>query len=182
LIKAGLARTFQTTNVFPGVSVRENVELAVRSRTGKNFHIFPPCGTLRGVRARTEEIVEFAGLAEMADRRADSLAHGDLRILEVAIAYALDPKVLCLDEPTAGMARAEIPRIIALIRRLREHASVLLIEHDMDVVLSISDVVTVLVSGAVLASGSPKDIQGNNAVQEAYLGKTSMFEMQTILD
>ena len=168
LVGAGLARTFQITQVFNDLTVLENVALAVRSRLGKNLRMWPHAQSEAGDRACV--ILDRLGLTAQANLRAEHLAHGDKRILEIAIAMALEPRVLLLDEPTAGMSPGETERIAELIRRIASEASVLLVEHDMEIVLGISDEITVMTQGRVVASGTPDAVSRDPLVRDAYLG------------
>ena len=170
LVAAGLARTFQITKVFVELTVLENVELAVRSRLGRNFDFFHTARAFPQARSEAEEILRVVGLLEKAQLRGEQLAHGDKRILEVAIGLALNPDVLLLDEPTAGMSRAETDRIAQLVRQIASRTSILLIEHDTEVVLSISDQITVMTQGRVIAQGGPDAISKDPKVRDAYLG------------
>jgi branched-chain amino acid transport system ATP-binding protein len=170
LVAAGLVRTFQITTIFLDLAVRENVELAARSRLGKNFEVWRPADRVRQARDEAEDILETVGLRPCADLRGDQLGHGDKRVLEVAIALALHPRVLLLDEPTAGMSGGETERIARLVRRLTDRTSVLLVEHDTEMVLSISDRITVMTQGRVIAEGSPDTISRDARVRDAYLG------------
>jgi branched-chain amino acid transport system ATP-binding protein len=170
LVAAGLARTFQVTKVFGDLPVIENVALAARSRSGSNLHAWHSARSAIGANAEAEEILDMLGLASRAASFAGHLAHGDKRVLEIAIALALRPLVLLLDEPTAGMSVGETDRVSALIRRIATLTSVLLVEHDMEMVLGISDEITVMTQGRVIASGTPAEISGDARVQDAYLG------------
>jgi branched-chain amino acid transport system ATP-binding protein len=170
LVGAGIARTFQVTKIFGELTVLENVALAIRSKGGKNFLMWRGAESYPAVGSEALQILETVGLAERAQAQGDHLAHGEKRVLEIAIALALRPAMLLLDEPTAGMSGGETERIAILIRDLTKHATVLLVEHDMDIVLGISDVVTVMTQGRVIASGTPAEISRNDRVQAAYLG------------
>jgi branched-chain amino acid transport system ATP-binding protein len=170
LVAAGLARTFQVTNVFGELPVAENVQLAARSRLGRNLDVLRRAGAMRDAIAAAETALEMVGLDDKARLRADQLGHGDRRVLEFALALVLQPRVLLLDEPTAGMSRAETERIAALIRRITAETSVLLVEHDTEMVLAISDEITVMTQGRVIAHGSAEAIAANPEVQAAYLG------------
>jgi len=172
LVAAGMARTFQVTKVFGELTVLENVELAVRSRGGKNFFMWRSATAYPNVNSEALEILEMLELGGRARAMADHLAHGEKRVLEIAIAMALRPAMLLLDEPTAGMSGGETERIAVLIRGLTKRAMVLLVEHNMEIVLGISDAVTVMTQGSVIAAGSPAEISRNRRVQEAYLGAT----------
>ena len=170
LVSAGMVRTYQVTKVFGDLTVHENVALAVRSRNGENFVVWRRGGESGASNCEVLAILERLGLAERANVQADHLAHGEKRVLEIAIAMGLRPRVLLLDEPTAGMSSGETEQIARLIRSLASQATVLLVEHDMDIVLSISDDVTVMTQGRIIATGSPVDVSRNPRVQSAYLG------------
>ncbi len=170
LVAAGLVRTFQVTRVFDELPVLENVELAVRSRLGRNLDLFHRVRSLHQARRHAEEILETVALGDKAAARADQLGHGERRVLEVAIGLGLSPEVLLLDEPTAGMSRAETERIAELVTRIAGRTSVLLVEHDTEVVLAISDQITVMTQGHVIAHGPPEVISRDSRVQDAYLG------------
>jgi branched-chain amino acid transport system ATP-binding protein len=166
LVRAGMARTFQVTNVFGELTVFENVALATRSKDGKNLQMWR---NAESPHAATDTL-KMLGLDERAREKADHLGHGERRVLEIAIALALRPGMLLLDEPTAGMSLAESEHMASLIRGLAPRTTVLLVEHDMEIVLGISDAVTVMNEGRVIASGSPAAISRDARVQNAYLG------------
>jgi branched-chain amino acid transport system ATP-binding protein len=170
LVAAGMARTFQVTKVFGELTVLENVALAVRSKAGKNYQMWRAADAYPSIRSDALQILERLGLADRIDTMADHLAHGEKRVLEIAIALALRPRMLLLDEPTAGMSGGETERIALLIRSLTDQATVFLVEHDMHIVLGISDSVTVMTQGSVIASGTPAEISRDARVQDAYLG------------
>jgi len=170
LVAAGLARTFQITKVFGDLSVMENVALGARSRLGRNLQMWRHAQTAAEAHDRAYEILDLLGLVEQAEASAGYLAHGDKRILEIAIALVLEPQVLLMDEPTAGMSPGETERIGALIRRIANRSTVLLVEHDMEMILGISDEITVMTQGRVIARGTPDAISSNPIVQNAYLG------------
>jgi branched-chain amino acid transport system ATP-binding protein len=166
LVRAGMARTFQVTNVFSDLTVLENVALATRSKDGKNLQMWRNAEDPQAA----ADILEMLGLHERARAKADHLGHGERRVLEIAIALALRPGMLLLDEPTAGMSLGESEHMASLIRALAPRTTVLLVEHDMEIVLGISDAVTVMNGGRVIASGSPAAISRDARVQNAYLG------------
>ena len=170
LVAAGLARTFQVTKVFSDLTVIENVALGARSRLSRNLQMWRDAQRAIDAQSRAYEVLERLGLAEQAEANADHLAHGDKRILEIAIALALQPQVLLMDEPTAGMSPGETERIAALIRRIATQTTVLLVEHDMEMVLGISDEITVMTQGRVIAHGAPDAVSRDPIVQDAYLG------------
>ena len=171
LVKMGICRTFQITSVFQNLSVFENVRIAAQARRGGSLKVFSRKKNLLEVTEQTWTILERLGLQELAGEPAKNLAYGDQRVLEVAIAMAGAPNILFLDEPTAGMSPAETHRISALIQGLSEEISIVLVEHDMDLVMSISDAITVLHYGSIIAEGRPEEIRSNELVREAYLGK-----------
>jgi branched-chain amino acid transport system ATP-binding protein len=173
LVGAGMARTFQVTRIFGELTVLENVALAVRSKAGKNLRMWRGADAYPEVKSGALAILERLGLVDRSESPADHLAHGEKRVLEIAIAMALKPRMLLLDEPTAGMSGGETERIAHLIRGLTDDTTVLLVEHDMHIVLEISDAVTVMTQGSVIASGSPAEITQDARVQGAYLGASS---------
>lgn len=169
IARLGLARTFQTSSVFPDFTVRENFWLAIRSRQGvlSNLCDF---GLSSSIDAEVGELVRDMKLDAHRDVRVSELSHGDQRLVEIGLAFAMRPKLLLLDEPTAGLSPAETGLVLELLR-LRQHATALLIvEHDMAVVLGLSDRITVLDRGRVLDEGTPQHITSSKAVRDAYLG------------
>jgi branched-chain amino acid transport system ATP-binding protein len=173
LVAAGMARTFQVTKIFGELTVMENVALAARSKGGKNLHMWRSADSFPRMRSDAMESLGMLGLGERAEATANHLSHGEKRVLEIAIALALRPRVLLLDEPTAGMSAGETDRIAMLIRGLTSQATVLLVEHDMEIVLGISDAITVMTQGSVIATGSAAEISRDQRVQAAYLGTTT---------
>jgi branched-chain amino acid transport system ATP-binding protein len=171
LVKMGICRTFQITSIFQKLSVFENVRIAKQARLGGALRIFSTKKSLRKVTEETWAILERLGLQDLAHQPAKNLAYGDQRVLEVAIALAGDPNILFLDEPTAGMSPAETRHISKLIKGLSEEISIVLVEHDMDMVMSVSDKISVLQYGSIIAEGKPEEIKSNPLVREAYLGK-----------
>lgn len=171
-VAAGLVRTFQITEVFPELSVAENIRIGVEAQENHSAHLWPSAQLIRQVNGRVEELLEITSLTQQAYRTVSELAHGDQRVVEVAIVLSMKPKLLLLDEPTAGMGRAEAGRMVDLIRLLhdKQNLSILFVEHDMDVVFGVADRIMVLNFGQTLAIGSPKEIAANPAVQAAYLG------------
>ena len=170
LVGAGMARTFQVTKVFGELTVLENVALATRSRMGCNREFWISAKARTDATTQAAEILKLLGLDGSADAITDHLSHGDKRVLEIAIALALRPTLLLLDEPTAGMSTGESQKVAELIRNIAQRTSVLLVEHDMEMVLGISDIVTVMTQGRVIASGPPAVISADTRVQDAYLG------------
>ncbi|MGH7374636.1 MAG: ABC transporter ATP-binding protein [Candidatus Rokuibacteriota bacterium] len=169
VVRLGIAKSYQITNIFPYLSVLENVRVAVQGYA-RSFNFWSRADALAGVRARADEILASVGLAPRADRLAAHLSHGEKRHLEIGIALASDPALLLLDEPTAGMSPEETDETMVLIRELAKGRTVVLVEHKMKLVMGISDRVTVLHQGSVLADGTPDEIRSNRLVQETYLG------------
>jgi branched-chain amino acid transport system ATP-binding protein len=170
-VAAGLARSFQITRIFGDLSVRDNVALAVQARSGSSMRFWEPVGSERALRDETDLIVAGFGLAASGAQRAASLSHADQRRLEVALALACRPRLLLLDEPLAGMGAEDAQAMIALIARLKEQVTILLVEHDMDAVFRLADVVSVLVAGRVIATGAPQAMRDDPEVRRAYLGE-----------
>ena len=168
--KGGMARSFQITSIFPELTVYENVRLAVQSRLKASYNFLISFKTLKGVDEKTKNTLSQVGLLELADLKAKNLSYGLQRGLDIGISLATDPKVILLDEPTSGMDRKDTDQIIQLITDISRRMPVVLIEHNIDIVLSISNVVTVLHQGEILSEGTPSEIQKNDKVQEAYLG------------
>ena len=171
----GIARTFQITEVFPELSVRENLRVAVEVTAGYRLSPWQSRDSDGEVRARVTELLDMSGLTEKADRLVGELAHGDQRATEIMMALALKPRLLLLDEPTAGMGDQETYDITQLIRKLHrdQKLTIVLIEHDMRVVFHLADRIMVLAEGKMLAEGAPQEIATNEAVQAAYLGKAA---------
>jgi branched-chain amino acid transport system ATP-binding protein len=168
--RLGVARTFQRNNLFQNLSVMENLRLAVQARRGNPLDAFTPVRRLRDLIARAEELMRRVHLGGDGARLARNLSYGEQRQLEIGIALAGEPDLLLLDEPTSGMSPAETGRMIELIASLPRSLAILMIEHDMKVVFSLADRITVLYYGEVLATGTPGEIQANRRVREVYLG------------
>ncbi|MGQ9531886.1 MAG: ABC transporter ATP-binding protein [Desulfotomaculales bacterium] len=170
--RLGLGRCFQITNVFPKLTVLENVRLAVQARARIGYRPLTRAGRFPELRAKALEILDVVELARKADAAAVTLTHGEKRKLEIAIVLAMDPEVLLLDEPTAGISLEEVPAMVTLLQRLKEtrNRTILLVEHKMDMVLSLSDEMMVFHNGSLLARGLPEDIVRDERVQAAYLG------------
>jgi len=171
-VRKGIVRTFQITEVFPDLSVYENVRVGVETAAGLNGRPWLPRALRADVAARVDELLHVVGLAAKADRVVGELAHGDQRVVEIALALAMNPRLLLLDEPTAGMGEQETRDVVRLISRLHkdERLTIVLIEHDMRVIFHLADRITVLAEGSVLADGAPDAIAANERVQAAYLG------------
>ena len=171
-IHFGIGRSFQISNIFPNLTVFENIRLACQALSTDNFKFWRAASAFKKNEERTWEVLERVGLRERAQNFARTLPHGDQRKLELGMILAPDPEVLLLDEPTAGMAAEQVPELIALIQEIQQTGdkTVMLVEHNMNVVMSVSDRITVMHQGAVLAEGKPSEIAANEAVQTAYLG------------
>jgi branched-chain amino acid transport system ATP-binding protein len=172
-VHMGLARTFQITEIFPELTVRENAQIAVEVATGFRTRPWISRGEAARVRDRIDELLTATGLGRQADRLMGEMSHGDQRAAEIAMALALRPRVLLLDEPTAGMGEQETYQIARLIRQLHKQTgyTIVLIEHDMRVVFNLADRIMVLDQGRLLAEGTPEEIAASPEVQTAYLGK-----------
>jgi len=168
--RRGLSRSFQITNIFPRLSVYENLRCAVLWSLGYRYSFWHRVAKLETVRARAEEIMRKIGLEKRRDRAAGVLSYAEQRALEIGITIAGGADVILLDEPTAGMSHSETADAVALIRSVSEGKTLVMVEHDMGVVFGLADRISVLVYGKVLALGTPQEIRGNSAVQEAYLG------------
>jgi branched-chain amino acid transport system ATP-binding protein len=167
----GLARSFQITSVFRGFTALDNVALSLQAHDGHSFRFWRDARGETGLRAPARAILEDVGLGHRADVLAANLAHGEQRQLEIAMALATKPRMLLLDEPMAGMGREDSERMVALLKRLKGRETILLIEHDMDVVFALADRITVLVYGRAIATGAPEAIRANAEVRQAYLGE-----------
>jgi len=171
VVRLGICRTFQKSSIFPGLTVLENVRIARQIRVGGSRRIFAARDSLKTVQEETQAILERLGLRDKGKMLASSLSHGDQRLLEIGVALAGAPRLLLLDEPTAGMSPRETEQTMHLIRQLAKDVAVILVEHDMEVVMTISDKISVMHQGAIIAEGNPDEIQKNDQVREAYLGK-----------
>ena len=171
--RRGLARSFQVTNIFPRLSVYENLRCAVLWRLGYKYAFWVGIDRLQDVRERAEWLMERIGLADRRDAPAGVLSYAEQRALEIGITIGGDAEVIMLDEPTAGMSRTETEHTVALIRRVTEGKTLIMVEHDMSVVFELADRITVLVYGQAIATQTPELIRENEAVREAYLGHAS---------
>ena len=169
--RLGLARSFQITSVFRDFTALDNVALAVQAHAGHSFRFWRPARDEASLRVPARQVLESVGLGPRADVLAASLAHGEQRQLEIAMALATRPRLLLLDEPMAGMGAEESQRMIELLRSLKGRQTILLVEHDMDAVFALADRISVMVDGRLIATGSADDIRGNPEVREAYLGE-----------
>jgi branched-chain amino acid transport system ATP-binding protein len=167
----GVGRSYQRTNIFMKFTAFENCRLAAQARLPSSMRFVRPAARYREVNEAAARALALAGLGARSDTVAAELSHGERRQLEVAMTLATSPKVLLLDEPLAGMGAEESARMVGLLRTLVSGHAMLLVEHDMDAVFALADRLTVMVSGTVLASGTPEQIRANAEVQEAYLGE-----------
>lgn len=171
-IHFGIGRSFQITNIFPNLTVLENIRLASQALGKDNFKFYRETAAFKQYEEKAWEVIELVGLEGRASALARTLPHGDQRKLELGMILAPDPEVLLLDEPTAGMAAEQVPELITLIQGIQQkgNKTVMLVEHNMNVVMRVSDAITVMHQGAVLAEGTPAEIAANETVQTAYLG------------
>jgi branched-chain amino acid transport system ATP-binding protein len=171
IARLGVARSFQITTLFPALTARDHVELALQARTTLGWRFWRSDKQLRRFRDRAEELLASVGLDTVADVAVEAFAYGRKRALELAVALALDPRLLLLDEPTAGMGAEDIDSTVALVRTAAEGRTVVLVEHNMSVVASLADRVTVLQQGSVLAEGPYQEVRADPRVITAYLGE-----------
>ncbi|WP_323172506.1 ABC transporter ATP-binding protein [Natrialba sp. PRR66] len=173
-VRRGIGRSFQISNVFGGLTVRENVRLAIQSVARDEYtaveSLFKPTDRYDELNDRTEAILDRIGLAHVAAEQANALAYGDKRRLEIGVVLATDPELVLFDEPTAGMSVEETRETIDLLEAVLVDQTLLLIEHDIELVMELSDRITVLNGGQILAEGTPEEIAANQDVQNAYLG------------
>jgi len=168
--QAGLGRSYQRTTVYPSFTVLENCRLAAQARTPKPWHWWQDASRCETSVAAARAAAASAGLSDWLDRSAGLLSHGQKRQLEIAMCLATAPQVLLLDEPLAGMGAEETDRMLQLLQTLKADHAILLVEHDMDAVFRVADRITVMVNGAVIASGTPDEVRNSAEVQAAYLG------------
>ena len=171
MTRRGMGRSFQITSTFSRLTAFQNIRLAVLSKKGIRFHLFGKVDKMQDITGETDEILKRINLDRERNLPAAVLSYGKHRSLEISMALATDPDLVMLDEPTAGMSRDETHYAVELIRRLTEGKTVVIIEHDMDVVFSLADRITVLHYGQILATGPPAEIRENQAVKDAYLGE-----------
>jgi branched-chain amino acid transport system ATP-binding protein len=174
MVRLGMGRSFQITSTFHRLTSFQNIRLGVLSRRGIRFNLFRFLDKMRPVTEETDEILKRINLDGWRDIPASGLSYGKHRSLEISMAQATSPDLIMLDEPTAGMSRDETHYTVELVRRLTEDKTAVIIEHDMDVVFSLADRITVLHLGTILASGPPGEIRENQAVKDAYLGETEV--------
>ena len=173
--RMGLARSFQITSIFPSFTAEGNVALAVQATEKHSFRFWRPAETIERLHRPARQLLRQLGVVERADTIAAGMSHGEHRQLELAMALATGPRMLLLDEPMAGLGSEESEAMLALLARLKGQYSILLIEHDMDVVFSLADRISVLVSGRIIASGNAETIRNDPQVRIAYLGEDDEF-------
>lgn len=171
ITRRGLARSFQVTNIFPLLSVFENIRCALLWSTGYRYSFWQLLSKQKGLNEKTESVLEQIGLYERKDLPAGELAYAEQRALELGIAIASGAEMILLDEPVAGMSHSEAKAAVALIRKVTEGKTLVMVEHDMDIVFDLADKISVLVYGELIASDTPEKIRANPKVQEAYLGE-----------
>ena len=172
IIQQGISRTFQLTHLFPELSVLENVRIAAQARNNRRWYFLGGSQIINDSKATALEAIKKLGLGDRATIQAGMLSHGDQRLLEIAMALSQNPKLLLLDEPTQGLSIEETERAINILKDLLNSTdlTVILVEHDMEVVFRLAEKITVLHRGRVIADGSPETVKADNTVQEAYLG------------
>ncbi|WP_144901006.1 ABC transporter ATP-binding protein [Halobellus captivus] len=172
IVRKGISRSFQIADLFEGLTVKENLQIATQALDEKRNAIWMSSDALTTTLEKTDQLMADLELSELSDVRADALSHGDQRKLEMGLALAVEPDLILLDEPTAGMGKQESVQMMNLIQRIVNDRDIklILIEHDIEMVMQISDRITVLNRGEILAEGDPKEIQANERVQEAYIG------------
>ena len=168
--RRGMVRSFQISAVFPHLTVLENVRIGLQRKLGTSFHFWKSESTLHSLNARAMELLESVDLAAFADTQTVELPYGRKRALEIATTLALDPELMLLDEPTQGMGHEDVSRVVELIRKVAVNRTVLMVEHNMSVVANLSDTITVLARGSVLAEGSYEVVSKDAAVLQAYVG------------
>ena len=168
--RLGLQRSYQVTSLFPAFTAEDNIAIAIQARQGHSFRFWASARRDPALREPARAALRRMGLEDRKDLRVTQLAHGEQRQLELAMALATEPSMLLLDEPMAGMGQSESAAMTEAIRGLKGGVSILLVEHDMDVVFALADVVSVLVKGAVLMSGTPEEVRNDPEVRRAYLG------------
>ena len=171
LNRIGLSRSFQVTNIFRDLSVFKNIQAGVRSCQGLRHHFFRNPDNSEKINQKTEEILDKTGLLAYREVPANFLSYGLQRALEIAITLSTEPELIILDEPTAGMTKEETQEAVKLISEISEHRTLIIIEHDMDVIFNLADTISVLHYGSILVSGSPEKIQNDQRVKDAYLGR-----------
>ena len=171
ILRSGIARSFQITNIFRDMTVFENFRNAVLSKRRIHYDIFSPLSRMHGIVEEAERAMSLVGLSGKRNERAGELAHGHQRALDIGLTLAMDPELILLDEPTAGMSKSETLEMVNLIEKVTEGKTLAIVEHDMDVIFRLASRISVIYYGKVLASGSPNEIRNDLKVKDAYLGR-----------
>lgn len=173
IVHKKLSRSFQIASYFPEFTIFENIQMGVFNRFGYSYNYFANINKLKIVNEETEKYMDMLDLTEQKDMKAKFLSHGDKKILDIAMCLTIEPEILLLDEPTSGVSRTESKRVINFVEGLAKKMKIIIVEHDMDIVFSISDRVVVLAQGSILADGTVEEVRNNEDVQRAYLGGCS---------
>lgn len=173
IARMGVIRSFQISAVFPHMTARENVRVALQRKLGTSFHFWKPLRSLNSLNARAEELLQLVGLGSFAESMVADMPYGRKRALEIATTLAMDPELMLLDEPTQGMGREDVALITELIRKVSQNRTILMVEHNLGVVSTLCDTITVLQRGAVLTEGDYATVSADPRVKEAYMGKAA---------
>ncbi|MGL4309515.1 MAG: ABC transporter ATP-binding protein [Paracoccaceae bacterium] len=173
IARMGVIRSFQISAVFPHMTARENVRVALQRQLGTAFHFWRPVSSLAKLNARADELLEMVGLERFADGQVADMPYGRKRALEIATTLALEPELMLLDEPTQGMGREDVERITELIRKVSANRTILMVEHNLGVVSKLCDRITVLQRGAILTEGAYAEVSADPRVKEAYMGRAA---------
>jgi branched-chain amino acid transport system ATP-binding protein len=173
IARKGIVRSFQISAVFPHMTARENVRVALQRKLGTSFHFWKSLSSLNALNARAEELLHMVGLERFADAVVGDMPYGRKRALEIATTLALEPELMLLDEPTQGMGREDVERITELIRKVSKDRTILMVEHNLSVVATLCDRITVLRAGAILTEGNYDEVSSDPRVKEAYMGKAA---------
>ena len=171
-VKRGIARSFQITNIFPELSIRRNIRISLQNSAGYGRNFWSKVDENEELEERVNEIIDYIGITARPETTASTMSHGEKRLLEIALVIAQDPSIILLDEPAAGMSAEETREVVDLIRSLNEDYTIMLIEHDIELVMELSDKITVLADGSVISEGHPEKVAADEGVQAAYLGGT----------
>lgn len=171
--RKGVVRSFQISAVFPQMTARENVRVALQRKLGTSFHFWRPLSSLNQLNEGADELLDMVGLSKFADAVVGDMAYGRKRALEIATTLAMEPELMLLDEPTQGMGREDVDLITQLIKKVSENRTILMVEHNLGVVSTLCDTVTVLQRGAVLTEGDYETVSSDPRVKEAYMGKAA---------
>lgn len=171
--RMGVIRSFQISAVFPHMTARENVRVALQRKLGTSFHFWKPLSSLNTLNDRADELLEMVGLERFTDSIVGDMPYGRKRALEIATTLALEPELMLLDEPTQGMGREDVERITQLIRKVSNDRTILMVEHNLGVVSTLCDRITVLQRGAILTEGNYDEVSSDARVKEAYMGKAA---------